>query len=98
MFMTLPAQRALAPDEPYFTPRDPPRPPDRVLVLETGLLRATDVYTGRRLWETKLEVGLVPVTEEERRLIHRWPNRPRSLSPATEMVAVEDAIFLSDGR
>ncbi|TVS08805.1 MAG: hypothetical protein EA424_28130, partial [Planctomycetaceae bacterium] len=70
----------------------------RLLVLETGLLRATDVYTGRRLWETPLEIGLVPVTEEERRLAHRWPSRPRSLSPATELVAVQDAIYLSDGR
>ncbi len=70
----------------------------RLLVLETGLLRATDVYTGRRLWETPLEIGSVPVTEEERRLAHREPSRPRSLSPATEMVAMEDAIYLSNGK
>jgi hypothetical protein len=70
----------------------------RLLVLETGLLRATDVYTGRVLWESDLSVGLVPITEpDERQQIHRWPSRPRSLAPSTELVAVEDAIYLSEG-
>ncbi len=70
----------------------------RLIILEAGLLRATDVYTGRTLWETELPVGREPLAElAVRQAAHRQPSRPRSLSPATELVVVEDALYVSDG-
>jgi len=68
----------------------------RLVLLEQGLLRASDVYTGRRLWEVELSDEAL-----DRRGIrytrHReWGPRP-SLSPTTELVAVEDAIYVGNG-
>ena len=74
----------------------------RLVLLEEGLLRASDVYTGRKLWEVELSVGVKPLTEPPARQAVRqarhqeWGPAP-SLSPDTELVVVEDAIYLSAG-
>ncbi len=69
----------------------------RLLILEAGLLRATDVYTGRELWAVDLPIGQAIPDPVARPGIHRQPSRPRSLAAATELVALEDAIYLTDG-
>ncbi len=69
----------------------------RLLILEAGLLRATDVYTGRELWAVDLPIGQAIPDPAARPGIHRQPSRPRSLAAATELVALEDAIYLTDG-
>ncbi|MGI6416023.1 MAG: PQQ-binding-like beta-propeller repeat protein [Thermoguttaceae bacterium] len=68
----------------------------RLIVYEQGLLRAADVYTGREMWEVELsEEGLD--RGKVRYARHRqWGPSP-SLSPTTELVALHDAIYLSDG-
>jgi len=69
----------------------------RVVLLEQDMLRATDVYTGRQLWETPLSDD--PLDRRRIRYTrHRQWGPPPSLSPATELVAVQDAIYLSYGR
>lgn len=68
----------------------------RLVIYEQGLLRASDVYTGRKLWEVELSEEPLdrPGTRYAR---HReWGPSP-SLSPTTELVALHDAIYLSDG-
>ncbi len=69
----------------------------RLLVLEAGLLRAKDVYTGRTLWEVDLPIGEAIPDPQVRPAIHRQPSRPRSLAATTELVMLEDAIYLTDG-
>jgi len=74
----------------------------RLVVLEEGLLRASDAYTGRKLWETAVPVGLQPLAESAAREAvryarHRVWGPPPSLPPTTELVAVDDAIYLSEG-
>ena len=68
----------------------------RLVLLEQGLLRASDVYTGRKLWEAELSDE--PLDRQGIRYTrHRqWGPSP-SLSPTTELVVVEDAIYLGDG-
>ncbi len=75
----------------------------RLILLEEGGLRASDVYTGRRLWEVAVPVGAEPRAEtlardaaREARQRHWGP--PPSLSPATQLVVLEDAVYISDGR
>lgn len=68
----------------------------RVVLLEQALLRASDVYTGRKLWEVELSEE----TLDRRRLRyarHREWGPPPSLAPTTELVAVQDAIYLGNG-
>ncbi len=68
----------------------------RVVVYEKGLLQATDVFTGRVLWEMELS-GDDPSRRRVRYVRHReWGPSP-ALSADTELVAVEDAIYLSEG-
>lgn len=74
----------------------------RMVLLEEGLLRASDVYTGRKLWEVDVAVGLQPLSDplgrdEVRYARHRIWSPPASLPPTTELVAVEDAIYVSHG-
>ena len=74
----------------------------RLIQYETGLLRASDVYTGRQLWEIELSAALEPAGDPvDRRSVryarHReWGPAP-SLSPTTELVVTSDAIIVSDG-
>lgn len=74
----------------------------RLILFEEGVLRASDVYTGRKLWEVEVSVGVKPLADPLARQAvrygrHReWGPRP-SLSPGTQLVAVEDAIYLSEG-
>ena len=74
----------------------------RLFVCEEGLLRATDVYTGRKLWEVEIPVGVEPLAdplarESVRYERHRIWGPPPTLPPTTELVVVEDAVYLSDG-
>lgn len=74
----------------------------RVILFEEGVLRASDVFTGRELWEIDVPVGVKPLTdltarEAVRYSRHRtWGPKP-SLAATTQLVAVEDAIYLSSG-
>ena len=74
----------------------------RRILLEEGLLHASDVYTGRTLWETEVPIGVKPLAQGRARDAvrlqrqRRW-SPPAGLSPATELVALEDAIYLSEG-
>jgi len=74
----------------------------RLILCEKGLVRASDVYTGRKLWEVDLSPALEAVAEPvnrdaDRYSLHRqWGPRP-NLSATTELVVVQDAIYLSDG-
>ncbi len=74
----------------------------RIILSEEGVLVATDVYTGRKLWETSVEVGVEPLDDAaDRQAVryarHRqWGPSP-SLAPTTQLVAVEDAIYMSEG-
>ncbi|NQT39330.1 MAG: PQQ-binding-like beta-propeller repeat protein, partial [Planctomycetes bacterium] len=74
----------------------------RVVLLEEGLLRASDVYTGRKLWEVEVSFGVRPLAdpdarEDVRYARHRIWGPPPSLAPTTQMVVIEDAIYLSAG-
>ncbi|MFW5693107.1 MAG: PQQ-binding-like beta-propeller repeat protein, partial [Thermoguttaceae bacterium] len=74
----------------------------RVVLLEEGLLRASDVYTGRSLWEVAVPVGVEPLADPLARDAARRTRQtqwgpPPSLSPATQLIALEDRIYLSDG-
>lgn len=70
----------------------------RNIVLEEGLLRASDVYTGRKLWEIEVSVGSKPVSRSVREARHReWGPQP-SLPAATDLVVIDDTIYLSDGK
>ncbi len=74
----------------------------RLVVLEEGELRASDVYTGRKLWEVGVPIGLEPRDEPLARQVVRESRRPiwgpsESLSRATQMVVLDDAIYVSDG-
>ncbi len=74
----------------------------RRILLEEGLLQAADVYTGRILWETEAPIGVEPIAQAHARDAMRLQRQRRwspsaSLSPATELVALEDAIYVSNG-
>ena len=67
----------------------------RLLLFEKGLLRASDVYTGRKLWEVDLSDA--PLDRQgSRYTLHRQWGPKASLSSTTEFVAVEDALYLGD--
>jgi len=68
----------------------------RLVLLEEGLLRVSDVYTGRKLWE--IELSDKPLDRPSIRYArHRIWGPPASLSPTTQLVALQDAIYLADG-
>jgi hypothetical protein len=68
----------------------------RVVLYENGLLQAWDVFTGRLMWE----VELTDVSLDRQRIRYarhrQWGPNP-TLSPTADLVAVGDAIYLSDG-
>lgn len=68
----------------------------RLVLLEKGLLRASDVYTGRKLWEVELSDEPIDRRQSRYSLHREWGPSP-SLSPTTELVVLEDAIYLADG-
>jgi outer membrane protein assembly factor BamB len=68
----------------------------RLVVHEKGLLQALDVYTGRTLWE--VELPNAPADRAHARYAwHRQWGPEANLPPTTELVALEDAIYLGDG-
>jgi hypothetical protein len=72
----------------------------RIILSEEGVLRASDVYTGRTLWETSVEIGENPLVDpSDRQAVryarHRQWGPPPSLLPTTQLVAVQDAIYMS---
>jgi len=74
----------------------------RIVLYENGLLQASDVYTGRLLWETDFLAELdgsagTADRHAVRDARHREWGPRASLAPTTNLVAVEDAIYLSDG-
>ena len=72
----------------------------RLVLCEEGLLRASDVYTGRKLWEIEVPFGNKPLTDPHAREAvryakHRqWGPKP-SLTSTTQLVVTEDTIYLS---
>ena len=74
----------------------------RLVLFEEGVLRASDVYTGRKLWEVEVPLGAKPLTdplarEAVRYTRHRQWGPPASLASTTQLVVIEDAIYLSAG-
>lgn len=74
----------------------------RVVLLEEGVLRASDVYTGRKLWEVEVPVGVKPLTDPRAREAARYARHRQwgpqvSLPSTTQLVVVDDAIYLSAG-
>ncbi len=74
----------------------------RLMLLEEGVLRASDVYTGRKFWEIEVPLGEKPLTdpfarEAVRYARHRqWGPKPSLLATA-QLVVVEDAVYVSQG-
>jgi outer membrane protein assembly factor BamB len=75
----------------------------RVVLFEEGVLRASDVFTGRKMWEVAVPLGARPLDDADARQTvrysrHRqWGPKP-NLAPTTELVAINDRIYLSAGR
>ncbi|NLY02104.1 MAG: PQQ-binding-like beta-propeller repeat protein [Rhodopirellula sp.] len=74
----------------------------RLVLFEEGLLRASDVYTGRKLWEINVPLGKEPLTDPLARQAVRYAKQRQwgpkaSLAETTQLVVVEDAIYLSEG-
>lgn len=68
----------------------------RVVLYENDLLRVSDVFTGRELWQLDFAEETVD-RQGVRYARHReWGPRP-SLAAATELVALPDAIYLTRG-
>jgi outer membrane protein assembly factor BamB len=75
----------------------------RVVLFEEGLLCATDVYTGRKLWETEVSLGAKrladPSTRDAVRYArHRQWGPDATLPNDAELVVLDDTIYLSVGR
>ncbi|MFO7901668.1 MAG: PQQ-binding-like beta-propeller repeat protein [Pirellulaceae bacterium] len=73
----------------------------RLVLLEEGLLRASDVYTGRELWEIEVPFGAKPLDDPRARQAVRYQRHRKwgpsaSLAPSTQFVVVDDAIYLSE--
>jgi outer membrane protein assembly factor BamB len=74
----------------------------RVILFEEGVLHASDVYTGRELWEIEVPFGTKPLTNPSARDAVRYARHrqwgPRATLPSTaELVVTGDAIYLSAG-
>ncbi len=82
----------------------------RLVILEAGLLRAVDVYTGRTLWEIEVPMGAEAFPDDPavRETAHRHggpqfqregplDRLPPLLDATTQLVVVEDAIFVTKG-
>ena len=74
----------------------------QLVLFEEGVLRASDVYTGRRMWEVEVPLGAKPLADAQARDVvrysrHRQWGPPASLAPITQLVVVEDGIYLSAG-
>lgn len=73
-----------------------------LVLFEEGVLRASDVYTGRRLWEVEVPFGAKPLTdplarEAVRYARHRQWGPQAALPSSAQLVVIEDAIYLSAG-
>lgn len=68
----------------------------RVVMYEQSLLRATDVFTGRRIWEVDLAEEPIDRADIRYSRHRQWGPRA-SLSATTEFVVLSDTIYLSDG-
>jgi outer membrane protein assembly factor BamB len=68
----------------------------RLVLHEEGLLRASDVYTGRKMWEVELSDKIIDRQRMHYARHRQWGPSP-TVSPATEFVVVDDAIYLGDG-
>jgi len=74
----------------------------RLVLFEESVLRASDVYTGRKLWEVEVRLGAKPLADPDARgavyyARHRQWGPPASLASITQLVVIEDAIYLSAG-
>jgi len=74
----------------------------RVVLFEEGVLRASDVYTGREMWQVEVPFGAKPLTDAAARdavryARHRQWGPPASLASTTQLVVLDDAIYLSAG-
>jgi len=68
----------------------------RVVIYENGLLQASDVFTGRLMWEVELSAETLDRPGIRYARHRQWGPRA-SLPPTAELVAATDAIYLSDG-
>ncbi len=74
----------------------------RLVLVDDTVLQALDVYTGRELWQLDVRGDLEPLDDPSGRDAVRqarhlqWGPSP-TVPATTELVAVEDAIYLSDG-
>ncbi|MCO6455698.1 MAG: PQQ-binding-like beta-propeller repeat protein, partial [Pirellulaceae bacterium] len=74
----------------------------RVVIFEEGVLLASDVYTGRKLWEVEVPFGAKPLDDPSDRDRVRYARHrqwgPGAALPSTaELVATAEAIYLSAG-
>ncbi|HYW80995.1 MAG TPA: PQQ-binding-like beta-propeller repeat protein, partial [Thermoguttaceae bacterium] len=74
----------------------------RVVLFEEGVLRASDVYTGRQLWQIEVPFGAKPLRNpRDREAVnyarHRQWGPPASLASTTQLVAIDNAIYISAG-
>lgn len=69
----------------------------RVVLLENGRLRVSDVFTGRMMWQEDLSKEPIDRDRIHYDLHRQWGPAP-TLSPSTEFVVVPDAIYVSTGK
>ena len=74
----------------------------RVVLLDEGFLQAIDVFTGRTLWRIDSPVAATGHLDPNawgalRYKRHRQWGPPPSIARTAQLVAVEDAIYLSNG-
>ena len=74
----------------------------RLVLFEEGVLRASDVYTGRKLWEVEVPFGAKPLSDPSAREAVRYARHrqwgPKASIPSNvELVVIDEAIYLSAG-
>lgn len=74
----------------------------RQVLFEEGVMRASDVYTGRKLWEVAVPFGKKPLADASDRdavryARHRQWGPKASFASITQLVAMPDGIYLSAG-
>ncbi len=63
----------------------------RLVLFEEGVLRASDVYTGRKLWEVEVPLGAKPLTDPLAREAVRYA-RHRQWGPAASLASTTQLV------